>query len=107
MNEDVPLAADFDADGRGDITVFRPSNGTWYTIYSSLGYATNQFTLRAWGVPEDKPSAEDLDGDGKADIGVWRPSNATWYTLYSTMGYSTGSFGLVPWGLPGDIPIIR
>jgi len=58
---------DFDGDLKADLSVFRPSNGTWY-IKSSIG----GFITRQWGIAADKPVAADYDGDGKTDIAVWR-----------------------------------
>ena len=58
---------DMDGDSKTDITVFRPSSGTWYVRYSSLGYNVAESDQVQWGLPGDIPIAGDFDGDGKTD----------------------------------------
>ena len=88
---------DFDGDGKADIGVFRPANGTWYLRYSGSGGVAGI----QWGNGFDRPVPGDYDGDGKTDVAVFRPSNGTWYILRSTDGSSTA----VPWGNGNDIPV--
>ncbi len=59
--------ADFDGDGKSDISVFRPSNGFWYIMKSSGGYSSVQ-----WGQKDDSLVPGDYDGDGKTDLAVYR-----------------------------------
>ena len=85
--------ADFDGDGRADISVFRPSDRVWYLNQSTAGFSATQF-----GLSTDKITPADFDGDGKTDIAVFR--DGTWYLLRSTAG-----FGQIQFGQAGDIPV--
>lgn len=88
---------DFDGDNKTDVSIFRPSNGSWWWQRSSDG----QVPAVQFGASTDKVVAADYTGDGKADIAFWRPSTGEWYVLRS----ENFSYYAVPFGLINDVPV--
>jgi hypothetical protein len=96
VNTTVKSRADFDGDGKTDLSVFRPSEGNWYLNRSTAG-----FSAINWGLSTDTVAPGDFDGDGKADVAIFRPSNGTWYVLQS----SNSAFNAITFGTSGDTPV--
>jgi hypothetical protein len=88
--------ADFDGDGKTDLSVFRPSTGTWYLYKSTAGVG-----IINWGTSTDTPTPGDFDGDGKADTAVYRPSTGQWFILRS----SDSAVNIATFGVAGDLPV--
>ncbi|MEO7538780.1 MAG: PQQ-dependent sugar dehydrogenase, partial [Pyrinomonadaceae bacterium] len=92
-------SADLDGDLKTDISVFRPSNGYWYTLNSS----NNSIRQQQFGANGDIPVPEDYDGDNIVDLAIFRPSSGTWSYLRSSDPKNV--VVSIVWGQNGDIPV--
>jgi hypothetical protein len=85
-------AADLD-----DVSVWRNSDGTWYSIPSGSG----GFVAVPFGLSADKITPGDYDGDRITDRAVFRPGTGVWWILRS----GDGAVSTVPFGLSTDEPV--
>jgi hypothetical protein len=95
----VRAAHDFNGDGKTDMGVVRPENGTWHWMVANAAGAT-QLDVPQFGTTTDVPLQGDFDGNGRADVAVWRPSTGQWFQWNGT-----GNTVLGYWGTTGDRPI--
>lgn len=93
------VRADFDGDGRTDLSVFRTTEGNWFMLGSTAG-----FSAYSWGFGTDIPVPADYDNDGKTDVAVYRRSDSpgSAYYILKSNGFV---FEGIYWGLAKDIPI--
>lgn len=91
------VAGDRDGDGRTDMALFRPGDGTWYILPSGGG----EQQAVPYGLASDLPAPGDYDGDRKLDLAVFRPGEGRWYILL------TGSRRqqVLPHGTATDVPV--
>lgn len=93
------VRADFDGDGRTDVSIFRPSTGDWWFNRTTAGLGAVN-----WGLNGDFPISGDFNDDKSSDFGIFRgmvnPTDADFWLL-KTPAFDYEAYS---WGLPGDVP---
>jgi hypothetical protein len=100
---DVPVAADWEGDGRLEPGVYRPSVNRWFIDRKLSGKPDLVFSLPGMR-PDDVPVAGAWEGRG-AGPGYYRPAVYTW-RFFRLSGAAVEELPLVHFGIPGSIPLV-
>ena len=109
ISGDIPIAGDWDNNGKSEIGVFRNSTHLFYLDYNGNGVWNGSVVDRQYnfGISGDLPVSGDWNNDGKSEIGVFRNSTHLFYLDYNGNGVWNGSVvdRQYNFGISGDLPI--
>ncbi len=104
VNNPTLRFADFDGDGKTDVSLFRA--GTWFINPSgspSFADAPEAAFGVQFGQQGDVTVPADYDGDGKTDIAVWRAGNFAYFYILNS---SNSTVRTEQFGTSGDNPTV-
>ena len=106
---DIPVAGDWNSDGKTEIGVFRNSTHLFYLDYNGNGVWNGASVDRSYnfGITGDIPVSGDWNHDGISEIGVFRNSTHLFYLDYNGNGVWNGAAvdRQYNFGITGDIPV--
>jgi|GEM_PF-2991865 len=95
-SEYIPVPADYDGDGKADLSV-KHASGSWHIDYARNGFGSWDKNLEAYGGSEYIPVPADYDGDGKTDLSV-KHASGSWHIDYARNGFGSWDTNLEAYG---------
>lgn len=95
----TPARADFDGDGKTDVSIFRATDGNWWINGSSSGVGAIN-----WGMSGDSLVPGDYDNDGKTDFAIFRAADDSSLPDFYVLNSNGFTVSGVSWGITGDVP---
>jgi hypothetical protein len=109
ISGDIPIAGDWDNNGKSEIGVFRNSTHLFYLDYNGNGVWNGSVVDRQYnfGISGDLPVSGDWNNDRISEIGVFRNSTHLFYLDYNGNGVWNGSVidRQYNFGISGDKPL--
>lgn len=110
----IPIAGDWDGDGKDDLGGFKPENNHFYLYKLNFESSKTIYYKEApdvpFGINGDIPVIGDWDGNGKDEIGIFRQSdpNPNTNSFYLDKGLTGDKheWGPFEYGDTGDFPVI-
>lgn len=102
VNQDLPVAGDWNGDGIRSIGVFRA--GTWFLDMDGDGRHTNRDAVIEFGTDGDLPVVGDWNGDGIDELGVFR--RGTWHLDTNGNQELDAHDEVFRMGEDGDLPVV-
>ncbi len=104
VSTDLPIAGDWNGDGRSTIGVYRPSTGTFFLKSANTFDAPVAYTFTFSGAsPNSVPIAGDWDADGQAGVGLYNASTGQ-VLLRNALSTGFADYAML-FGMTGDLPV--
>jgi serralysin len=81
------VPADYDGDGKADLSVKGDFVGDWYIDFASNGFGGFNPSVLGWGDETQIPVPGDYDDDGKADLAIFKVENGSWHIDFAIDGF--------------------
>jgi hypothetical protein len=95
---DLPVAGDWNNDGRTETGVYRPGAGFYLKMDSTSTWNPSTDTYLAWdNAVNDRPIAGDWNNDGITETGVYRPGAGFYLKMDSTSTWNPSTDTYLAW----------